>query len=236
MPDDVGRRPTLRTAARGPIIRAVEAPEAKLVPTLQEQIEKGEVLFWFHDTTLESMKEYQFRVRLVLANPLLMYDTEDDPQDGRTAKARTPFSTWSDQVSVPRAAEFFVTGSTPGKDMVTVKVFTRSLGQWVSSQFKVAPGDYVGSEVEKVRVVNPASGEATTAKVDFSTGAQVIGLDFEKRYRRRTTFGKTVEMVYLDENNQLQTRDRRSDEQSERYKKLRKEVQSARDSASRSLP
>ncbi len=120
---------------------------------------------------------------------------------------------------------------------MTVTVFTRSLGQWVSSQFKVGPGDYIGNLVEKVRVVNPVSGGMTTTKVDFSTGAQVVGLDFEKPYRRRSSrFGTTTEMVYLDENNQLQTRDRRSDDQSERLKKLKKEVRSARDSADRSLP
>ncbi len=234
-----GARTPPRTTARNvrePIIRTVEAPEIKLVPMLLDQIANGEVLFWFHDTTLESTKEYQFRVRLVFANPLLRYDTEDDPQDGKTAQARTPFSKWSSHVSVPRAAEFFATGSSPGKDLVTVTVFTRSLGQWVSSQFKVGPGDYIGSQVEKVRVVNPASGGMTTTKVDFSTGAQVIGLDFEKPYRRQSSVGKTTEMVYLDENNQLQTRNRRSDDQSARYKKLRREVRSARDSASRSMP
>jgi len=205
-------------------------PDETPVPALAEQLQRGEVLIWMHDTSLESTKVYRYRLRLVLANPLLTYAR--DVKEGHEADARkpsvtTPWSEWSQQVSVPRATEFFVTGSSSTLRRISVTVFAHSLGQRVKRTFPVSVGQAIGGEV-KVGVIDPSTGERLEQDVDFSTGAIVVALDFKKRITGGGGIARqTVELLLLDENGRLKSQTGALDRSSERYKELLKEARRA---------
>jgi hypothetical protein len=69
-------------------------------------------------------------------------------------------------------------------------------------------------------LVNPMDNRAIKPQADFSTGATALSFDFNKR-----AFGKTgVEMVYLDDQCCLKSRQAALDESCELYKQLMDDV------------
>jgi hypothetical protein len=198
-----------------------EPAEVMPVPPFAEQMATGRVLVWFHDAGLEPMKTYQYRLRLVMVNPLLARARDaEEPQVARVPTITSDFSPWSEDVSVPQATEMFLTGGSPSVGQATVTVFTRSLGQWVSERFSVSEGEPIGGVVE-VDVTNPATGEVTRQTVDFSTGAVAAKLDFDKRIPRGGLTKRTNEMIFLDRQGKLGSRVQALDEESARYQQLR---------------
>ncbi len=168
---------------------------------------------------MESLKEYQYRVRLLFVNPLVtsISDVEDE-QDAKRAIVKTPWSSWSAPISVPKDTEFFLVGQNPFQGFVRVEVFYRTKGQWVSGRFRVFEGEEIGREAT-VKVVNP-DGTQKSEPIPFSTGAVAVHFEFSKR--------NEAEMVYLNEKGRLKTRIRSADQDSPRYKQLQKEAQSAK--------
>ncbi len=207
--------------------REIEIPQETTYPSLTEQIESGNLLGWFHDTSLESTKAYRYRVRLKLINPLLTWDDEvKQPEDARVAVVETPFSDWSDPVTIGKETDFYLVGSTGMSQTVKVAVFAYSLGQRVKKTFTIGVGDVIG-QPRKVTLVNPATKEDQKEEVDFSTGSMVVGLDFNKTVYKGTFAKTTTEMVYLDEDGELKTRILAHDRKSDSYKKLDAEVKAA---------
>ena len=237
------RRRSSRTArpsrARPAAYAAVqkEIPRAKItpVPPLDQQIEDGEVLFWLHDTSIEGSKVYQYRLRLVLVNPLCAFPGDvDDPADAQPAKLRTPFSEWSTPVSVPQATEFFVTSQNATQRYVSVTVFRRSMGQRMKKKYRIFEGDLIGGKA-KMKLIDPEDSSQVTNDVDFDTGAVVVRLDFSKTFtkKRGTMVSPTVEMYYLDETGQLRTRIGAADKGSQRYADLKAEAKRAKQAVAR---
>lgn len=204
------------------------------IPTIEKQIQEGKLLILVHDQSLDSSKVYQYRVRLVLLNPLYAHDSkdvaEDNPDDVLVASIKTPFSDWSQRVAVPKATEFFITGSNPTNGAVRVTVFTRALGQRVLQGFTVKRGQEIGSE-QKIQVVNPDTGETERRTVDFSTGVVITDLDFSRKVPRGAIERSTVEMLFLDESGRLGSRIGLLDSESSRLKQLRQEVEHAKAAA-----
>jgi len=233
-PIDRTARPVRRAkpivAARLPADKSVSEPTETPVPPLADQLRDGQVLFWFHDTSLEPMKVYQYRVRLALVSPLVTYSVDvDNPDDAKPAIMRTPFSEWSNPISVAQDTEFFVTGHSTQQGIAYVTVFARQLGQWVKSKkFRVAEGEMIGKKA-KAKLVNPEDGSVVRREVDFSTGAVVVGLDFNKTIRKKSGITvSTVEMYYLDADGKLKSRVRATDEKSARYEQLKQETERAK--------
>lgn len=222
------REPVQRAVPVMPAAAASEMPQPKAVPPLAQQIQDGTVLLWSHDTTIEPLKTYQYRVRLVLVNPLITF-IEDvvDEKDAGVAVVRTQFSRWSNPVNVPQETEFFVTGHEQSMEIVYAQVFTRRQGQVVSERFKIKEGEAIG-ETKTVRVTDPASGAKESLPVDFTTGAVAVRFDFDKKILKGSVPRSTVEMVYLSENGELRTRVRSVDEDSERYRQLKEEADRAK--------
>ncbi len=220
-----GRRPRRVAKFKQP---APLAPT--VVPPLADQITNGEVLFWIHDLSLESSKVYQYRVRLVLANPLLAFTGHVEKEsDAGQATIRTPFSEWSDRVVAPRATEFFVTNRSELQRYVKVEVFRYALGQWVRHAFNVHEGDPIGQK-KKEKLIDPVETSSVSKEVDYSTGAVAIRFDFTKKVQKGSIPRPypTVEMIYLDEAGQLKTRVGLLDRNSQRYKQLREETERTR--------
>ena len=202
----------------------VPPPEVTEVTTLQEQLDDGSLLLWFHDTTLEGLREYQYRVRLVFANPLvtLSEDVENE-DDSRQLVVMSPFSDWSAPFSAPQMTEFFAISPMQSRSAVKVEIFTRRKGQWVMKGFFVTEGDMIGRKDINVKVPNPENGEIESEKTDFSTGAVAVRLEF-KKVKRRSINVPTVEVVYMDAKGRLKTRVATADKDSARYKQLKQEV------------
>ncbi len=206
----------------------ISAPKVTPVPPMQDQRQDGNVLFWFHDTGIEGLKVYQYRCRLVLVNPLVTFiGYVKDPEDAKLTVIRTPFSEWSDPVSVPQATEFFVASAIEFNRQVYVEIFARGRGQWVMKRFQLAEGELIGAKAT-VKFTNPDDGTRQSKPMDFSTGAVAVRFDFKKKIQRRNVAVGTVEMVYLDAKGQLKTRIGLTDKNSPRYKQLKEETQRAK--------
>ena len=231
-----------------------EPPKVTPVPPLQQQIQEGKILIWFHqDTGLEFRKEYQFRLKLAFLSPLYMQESHvDDIADARVIRLWTKPSDWSEPVSVPQATESFVTGAMAQQKYVRVTVFAFCYGERVMKTFNVYAGQAIG-EKQTMQVPNPAlrwgpagrtptrnpTGDETgpprtvEKEVDFSTGSIVVEIDFRKQYEQRSGLGprKTVEILYTDYRNRLARRLLVKDQRSKRYRKLLAEARRAQDAA-----
>ncbi|MCK4602705.1 MAG: hypothetical protein KAU28_09575 [Phycisphaerae bacterium] len=209
---------------------ATESPEVVPVPSLKEQMRAGKVLIWFHDQSLKSSKEYQYRVCLVLLNPLYTYDNEmhkDEKGGARVLALRTPYSEWSKPIVMPKATDFFLTGADAVGAKAYVTIFASSLGQRVSHRFGVSRGEGIGGAVW-VEVTNPVTGLREQRQVDFMTGAVVVDFDFEKKFLKGNFYRQTFEMLYVDQQGKLKTRTGALDEESASFSKLLDEVERAK--------
>ncbi len=203
-----------------------KAPEEVPVPTIDSQFASGNLLAWVHDDSLQSGRQYEYRLRVKLINPLYLShsDVKDKKVDSQARYITTSWSKWSAPVAVPHLTELFLTGaqapqgSISGKMKVTV--FTRKLGQYVKGDFMVGPGQGIGGPA-KVKVKNPVDGSTMEDEVNFTTGAVTVQMD----YRRKVLKGsrrlvETPAMMYLDDKGVLRTRIREFDRTSLRYKEL----------------
>ncbi len=176
-------------------------------PLAKQKDELGKLLAWFCDSSLENGKLYRFRIRIKMVNPLLTYDSDiKNPEEAKQAYVHTPWSAWSTPVSVPHFAQMFLT-SYSGSPVFngTVTIFAKSHGQVVKQQMSVLPGDPIGRPA-KVEVTDPVKQEKISDDVNFATGNVVIALNFDQPIYRGPVPKKTLEMIYLDANGQLQSR------------------------------
>ena len=199
-------------------------PQVPVVPPFDEQIKEKDkdVLVWFCDTSPESGKVYRYRIRLKLVNPLLTYVNDVKDRDAASVPTLdTPWSEFSDPVSVPPTAEFFLTGSFPSKGQVMVTVFSTCLGQVVKQTVTVTPGQSVQTEAS-VDVSDPRkpTEKPIAMKVNFAAGAVVVGINFGKTILKGGVLAKTDEMLYLDSAGTLRSRLLEFDSQSDVYKKF----------------
>jgi hypothetical protein len=185
-------------------------------------------VLWFHDVDLKTRKTYQYRVRMVLVNPLYGKQIASVVKSEQALRAKdiaSPWSKWSSAQPVPHPTEFFLTGYDSTSGTVQVSVFTRTMGRFVSRTFSIRRGQSIGSRTEmRVPVPTPA-GETTRElrTVDFRTAAVALEVDFNRQIPNLGAFtGTTVALVYLDENGQVRTRLRSQDQASERLKELEK--------------
>jgi len=187
------------------------------IPAMDKQLAKGDVLVWFHDTSVTSRGKYRYRWRLALVNPLLTYAGEAaDQADARQRFITTQWSPWSEIASVPEITEFFVIGGDAKENRATVTVFTQVRGRTVKATFSRAPGQAV-SEERTITIETDRIRESR--KVKFDTGTVVVSLDF-KRVVRDKIPRDTVEMIYLDDKGELKRAGRIADmdRDSEEYK------------------
>ena len=231
-PRPVGPRPT--DAVRGPgpgegdganIVEREIAP-----PGFGQQQTAGTFLIWFHDMTLQAGKAYRYRIRLKILNPLLGNEHllhKDDKSEAWITSMHTPWSDFSAPVWAVRKIDFFLVdskrdGLTPPKSKtgkIKVAVFTRRLGQLVRQEFTVTKGQPIGGP-QDVKLRKPpvsqhtppeagaAASEETHSvrKVNFSTGAVVINIDFLKRIFPAGQKRNTTEVVFVDGAGRLRSR------------------------------
>ncbi|MFW6132938.1 MAG: hypothetical protein ACOC8F_03515 [Planctomycetota bacterium] len=221
----------------------IKGPEPTPVPTLARQLDSpdGTLLVWFHDTdNLQAGRTYRWRYRLVLANPLLTYDTEvRDPAEAQQRFIETAWSAWSQEASAPEVAEIFVTGGSTSLQTAYVTVFRQVRGQTVEARFSVAPGQQIGAPQSK-DLLDPLTGERIRRDVDFATGAVVVARDLDKPIRRKGRTTDTIEVTYVDAKGQLHraihVNHLRNPDRKELYETLRREAERAADRGAGTAP
>ena len=193
-------------------------------PSIEAQIKGGKLLVWAHHAGLAPKHTYRYRVRLKLWNPLYTYDTEfKAPADATKLSIYTPLSLPSDPVRVEKGIDFFVTSSSRTTRALGATVFSVALGQQVSSGFSIREGALIGEGGQQVEVISPIDGKPLKVLADFATGATAVELHFDKPILLKGRERKTVEVLYLDDDNRLRTcvRAAHLDRDSAQYKRYR---------------
>lgn len=144
---------------------------------------------WVHDGaegSIESGWTYQYRLRTVLYNTLA-----GRPQkflDHNDATAIWLVGPWSTpvEVSIEAHTRFFVTGDDRRRQAVTVEFYRWFEGVWIKSRrVKLGVGAQMRDEQQRV-VPDPLDQTIPSrALVEFSSGASVLDVDFQRRRRER---------------------------------------------------
>ncbi len=188
-------------------------------------------VLWAHDAWSESVisgKIYQYRMRALLYNNYAGAAAElKNPRDAELVLLPGEWSGPSPDVSIPYDTEFWLAGKRDREQTAKVEVFKWYEGAWVRAVFEVAVGNPIGGK-EFVK-----TSEKEKPRVDFSTGATVVDLDFNYPYRARKehrgTIGlddpkPTLAMVYFDSAGELRQRLLDEDKKDEKYKEMKEKV------------
>ena len=210
--------------------RAAEERKRKGEPDPLRETSPLQVV-WVHDALPDSVvsgKTYQYRTRALLYNNFAGAAQElKNPKDADIVLLESEWSPPSDDIAIPYDTEFFLVGKKERDGTVKVDVFKWHEGAWMKSSFQATVGDPIGGK-EFVK-----HGKGPKIRVDFSTGATVVDLDFNHPYRARkerrgvVTIAEpkpTVAMVYLDSAGELHERLLDVDKRSQSYKAMKAEV------------
>lgn len=116
------------------------------------------ITVWSHDVSARPGETYEYRVRLVLPNPLKGYE-QNMPDDQRALAVQSviesDFSPWSAPIEAPRRAYMFVEGvSMPEigalgatRPSATIELYRFFYGYWRKGQLRVTPGDSIGASI-----------------------------------------------------------------------------------------
>ena len=133
----------------------VEAFDPSEWRTEGDLLQDDEISLWRHDARVEPGADYRYRVRLVLANPLFgRQATLSDELDPLAEEpfTRTPWSEWSEPVSVGWAEYFFVERASQGNDFSTAsaraELYRFYYGYWRVAGVALTPGDRFVGEID----------------------------------------------------------------------------------------
>ena len=174
----------------------------------KDMIADQEDELWFHVPGLQVGREYRYRYRLSLVNPLFGSPEDlaaEDAPDAAQALVTTPWSDWSVPVLVEDLTRLYVPGANRNENQIKIAVVAQKYGQEVSAEFNVSPGQVIGGS-RMMDVTNPMTSETTREEVSFDTGCVVVSLDFVKQTYRSGVPKETVELFYLSPDGQLHSR------------------------------
>ena len=229
------RREALLETASTELAKKERAAEERARKGLPDPIRETSPLqvIWVHDTLPDSVasgKTYQYRMRALLYNSFAGAAQElKNAKDAEIVLLESGWSPPSDDIAIPYDTEFFLVGKKERDRTVKVDVFKWHEGAWMKSSFQVAVGDPIGGR----QFVRHGRGTDPKIRVDFSTGAAVVDIDFNRPYRPRkerrgvVTIADpkpTIAMVYLDSAGELHERLLDVDKRSESYKAMKAEV------------
>ncbi|MHC4583118.1 MAG: hypothetical protein ACYS3N_01230 [Planctomycetota bacterium] len=141
-----------RLTRRGPSMYEVYDEFDKIRLNSRTLLEKMRepLVFWAHDDTVEPRKQYRYRIRLGVFNPV----AGTDQLGGQDVSRKNEVVLWSefsdvtDSVEIPGRLYFFAKHIREPANVVTVQVSKYVMGYWHSEDFKVSKGDVIGSVVE----------------------------------------------------------------------------------------
>lgn len=155
-------------------------------------------LWWLHPNVKPGCT-YRYRLKVTFISPLLGRPLlAKNPEEAKIKTVESPWSDWSEAVTVQRPIRFFLTNKVT-EGQVRVAAFAHAMGQWVRRDYTVSQGDPIGRMEPLVNVWNPIADKKQDVPVDFTTGA--VALDFEEAavVLAGGRAQSTVEMIYLDD-------------------------------------
>ena len=107
-------------------------------------------MFWAHDDTVEPRKNYRYRIRLGVFNPVAGTNqlSEQDISRKNEVVLWSEFSDITEPVEIPGRLYFFAKHIREPANVVTVQVSKYVNGYWHSEDFKVSQGEVIGNVVE----------------------------------------------------------------------------------------
>ena len=164
------------------------------------------LVFWAHDDTAVAGKNYQYRVRLGVLNPIAgrNWFMEDQSHLADDLVLWTSYSEPTETVSILRMMYFFpIEGSVEDKT-ADIQVSKFYMGRWMSENFTVGPGQLIGNVVEGTPVVGDSYAEmyqlenSLTETIDYTTEAVLVDVvassDFANLFQRRAY----VDILYTE--------------------------------------
>ncbi len=198
---------------------------------------RGQVVLWAHDDSVEAGKTYRYRMRARLWNRYVGQARPlRDPAGAAVAVLVGDWSLPTEPVTVAPSTHFFLSSGRTDKSGARVEVFKWREGTYVRRSFDVGVGDVIGGvvKIKKEGEAERAEGERKSAAyedVDFSTGAVVLDLRFDEPVEIRQpgprgefTYRSKPQliMVYLEAaDGQIKQRVLEIDKYDPLYKKLR---------------
>ena len=141
-----------RQARRGPSMMDVYDEFDKIRLTGRTLLEKMKepLVFWAHDDTVEPRKQYRYRIRLGVFNPVAGTNqlSAQDISRKNEVILWSDFSDVTEPVDIPGRMYFFAKHIREPANIVTVQVSKYKLGYWYSEDFTVSEGEVIGSVVE----------------------------------------------------------------------------------------
>jgi len=140
------------------------------------------LLFWAHDDTVEPEKNYRYKIRLGVFNPIAGTNQVDE-QDKDLKDQLVLWSDFSDitgLVMIPGRLHFFPRTIQEAGKVVTVEVDKYMLGYWYSKDFAVKRGEVIGkvADFEPIEMEQSAMSSMATVvlpeTIDYGTGAVLV--------------------------------------------------------------
>ena len=168
---------------------------------------------WAYDENVLPEHEYQYRMRVLVVNPLFKYEQPKDLKQPELVSKPLLESSWvvaPEKVSIKPSSFFYVMNSGFGasaKDVVDIQIFKFFLGNWYTAwQKEVRAGTFIGDSVTPTNAAAPKA-------VDYSTGYTVVDI---------IPAGVDATVVLQSPSGQLTTRNIREDR--EEARKLEAEI------------
>jgi hypothetical protein len=150
-----------------------------------------EIVFWAHDDSMEPGKQYQYRIRLGVLNPVagLGQVSQKDSDFKDQVILWSDFSTQTELVGIPKRLYFFANTFQEVSNAASIEVAKFDDGYWRSSLFSVKPGEAIGRPVEieleedendpmySSRQMMPGLLKPEPLLVDFTTNVMFVGAD-----------------------------------------------------------
>ena len=148
----MGGLPGDRLTRRGPSMYDVYDEFDKIRLSGRTLLEKMRepLVFWAHDDTVEPRKNYRYRIRLGVFNPVAGTNqlSEQDISRKNEVVLWSEFSDITEPVEIPGRLYFFAKHIREPANVVTVQVSKYVNGYWHSEDFKVSQGEVIGNVVE----------------------------------------------------------------------------------------
>jgi len=137
------------------------------------------LVFWAHDDTVEPKKNYRYKIRIGVFNPVAGTNqfVEQDKILKNNVILWSGFSMVTEPVDIPARQYFFASDIQEAAKTVTVDVCKYVLGYWYSERFAVKQGEVIG-KVKEVKLKPEEEEKQVTApqSIDYNIGAVLVDI------------------------------------------------------------
>ena len=167
---------------------------------------KEPLVFWAHDDSAVPGKNYQYRIRLGVLNPIAgkKWFLEDQSHLADELVLWTAYSEPTETISILRMMYFFPIAGSVERKTAEIEVSKFYMGRWMSKDFTVGPGQLIGNVVESAPVIRDAYTEMyqlegnLTETIDYTTEAVLLDVvpssDFANLFQQRAY----VDILYTE--------------------------------------